>query len=144
MARITLVAVLLACSALSSAAGATPSDSLWQAITHVESRGDAGAYNAREGAAGVAQIRPVALRDVNRIARLGGREIRFSARDRFDPEKSREMWGLYLAHYGKHYRKQTGRSPTDEIYARIWNGGPSGWAKPTTRGYWDRVQAALE
>jgi hypothetical protein len=54
------------------------------------------------------------------------------------------MWELYLAHYGEYYRKQTGREPTDEIYARIWNGGPSGWAKDATQGYWERVQAAFE
>jgi hypothetical protein len=121
-----------------------PSDDLWAAIVQVESGGNAGAYNRRGGAAGIAQIRAVAVKDLNRIARLRGLEARYALADRYDSAKSREMWRLYLAFYGARYTKQTGEAPTDEVYARIWNGGPSGWAKNATQGYWDRVQTAFE
>ena len=33
---------------------------------------------------------------------------------------------------------------TAETYARIWNGGPDGWRKPTTAAYWRKVRVKLE
>jgi len=54
------------------------------------------------------------------------------------------MWDLYLSYYGEQYERETGQPPTDEVYARIWNGGPSGWRKDSTLEYWGRVQAFLE
>lgn len=144
MSRIGMIGVLLVGLAVPAAAWATPSEALWKAMTHVESRGNAKAYNPRDRAAGVIQIRPIAVKDLNRIARRRGLNVRYTLADRYKPAKSREMWRLYLAYYGVHYAKQTGESPNDEVYARIWNGGPRGWAKDATRAYWRRVQAALE
>lgn len=132
-------AVLLA----SAAVHAAPTGRLWHAICTVESGGDPDAYNRKERAAGIAQIRPVCLKDVNRIARLRGVDDRFTCADRHDTEAARRMWVLYLEHYGQDYRRRTGRTATAEVYARIWNGGPTGWRKRSTRGYWRRVQAAL-
>jgi hypothetical protein len=39
--------------------------------------------------------------------------------------------------------QRLGREPTDEDRARIWNGGPAGWLKPSTLGYWQKVDAVL-
>jgi hypothetical protein len=50
---------------------------------------------------------------------------------------------MYLDYYGDLYVRQTGRTPTDEVYARIWNGGPNGWRKASTRQYWQRVRAEM-
>jgi hypothetical protein len=137
-------ACLAAAVLLASAAQAAPTGRLWHAICTVESGGDPDAYNPKERAAGIAQIRPVCLKDVNRIARLRGVDERFTYADRNDPEAARRMWRLYLEHYGQDYRRRTGRPATAEVYARIWNGGPTGWRKRSTRGYWQRVQAVLE
>lgn len=122
---------------------AGPSSALWRAIVAVESGGNARAYNACDGATGMAQIRSVCLTDVNRIARLRGVAARFSAADRWDPRAARRMWNLYLDFYGREYWRRTGRTPTDEVYARIWNGGPEGWRKSSTLAYWRRVRNAL-
>ena len=122
---------------------AGPSHALWRAIVAVESGGRARAYNPCDRATGLAQIRPVCLTDVNRIARLGGVAACFRAADRWDPRAARRMWDLYLDFYGRQYWRQTGRTPTDEVYARIWNGGPEGWRKPSTLAYWRRVRDAL-
>jgi hypothetical protein len=122
---------------------AGPSSALWRAIVAVESGGNPLAYNACRGASGMAQIRSVCLTDVNRIARLRGVAARFSAADRCDPRAARRMWDLYLDFYGREYWKQTGRTPTDKVYARIWNGGPEGWRKSSTLAYWRRVRDAL-
>ncbi|MBE3071025.1 MAG: hypothetical protein IMZ66_12390 [Planctomycetes bacterium] len=123
---------------------AEPGDALWQAIVAVESGGDAAAYNAHDGATGIAQIRMVCLADVNRIAKIRGLAARFSPSDRRKPEAARRIWNLYLDYYGNEYQQATGREPTDEVYARIWNGGPTGWRKASTADYWGRVRAALQ
>jgi hypothetical protein len=120
------------------------SDALWQAIVAVESKGDVHAYNAHDGATGMAQIRSICLEDANRIAGLRGLETRFTASDRHNPKAARRIWNLYLGYYGKQYEKETGRKPTDEVFARIWNGGPTGWRKSSTRPYWGRVREAMK
>jgi len=143
-------ALLLAAVALPAARAveilqspAEPSDALWTAIVYEESGGDSTAYNTLEQAAGVVQIRPVCLNDINRIARIKRLETRFALPDRFDPDKARRMWDLYLSYYGHEYERETGRPPTDEVYARIWNGGPYGWQKDSSLDYWNRVRAAM-
>ena len=137
------VGLPLAASALTSWRSGVPSDALWHAIVAEESRGNVHAYNAHDGATGMAQIRSVCLEDANRIARLRGLAVRFTAEDRSNPRTARRMWDLYLGFYGNQYKKETGRPPTDEVFARIWNGGPGGWRKTSTLPYWDRIREAL-
>jgi hypothetical protein len=143
-----VVGVLAALPAVAAVTGMGgpdgPSDALWHATVQVESKGNPHAYNPRDGASGIAQIRSVCLADVNRIARERGLGERYAAADLTDPAKARRLWALYLDYYGDVYEKQTGRAPTDEIYARIWNGGPTGWRKAATREYWERIRSAME
>jgi hypothetical protein len=152
MRKVRTIGVLAALGALaplgvlalaSSSAGPGPSSALWRAIVAIESGGNAGAFNPHDGATGMAQVRTVCLEDVNRIARLRGLSERFAPADRTDPRAARRIWELYLGYYGDQYRKETGRTPTDEVYARIWNGGPAGWKKSSTVAYWQRVRAAM-
>lgn len=82
-------------------------------------------------ALGVLQIRVEVVKDVNRVYRT-----RYVHRDALDPKKSFEICRLYLSYWGRHYEKETGNKPTDEVLARIWNGGPRGWKKKSTRKYW--------
>ncbi len=143
--RHAAVAVFLSVLVLAAGrAAATPSDRLWEATAEVESGRDPRAYNRREAAAGIVQIRPTCLKDINRIARLEGLDLRFTSADRYDVRQSRRMWKLYLKHYGELYRRTTGRDPTDQVYARIWNGGPRGYRKGATLRYWRRVFRAMQ
>jgi len=128
---------------LAGTAGATPDDTLWEATAEVESGGNPRAYRSGERAAGIVQIRPICVADVNRILRLWGDDRRFALADRYSLEKSREMWEVYLEYYGDRYAQRTGRAPTDEVYARIWNGGPEGWCKRRTLLYWRRIREAI-
>jgi hypothetical protein len=148
---VRLVAIALLVAAGLSTARALPSmsageldDHLWTAIVAVESGGDPAAYNAGSGATGVAQIRQVCLDDCNRIARLRKLDVQFKAADRQSPQRAREMWNLYLSYYGEQYEQATGRPPSNEVYARIWNGGPTGWRKDSTAEYWTRVREILQ
>lgn len=145
MMRLTLLSLAAGVAlAATASANAAPSEALWQAIVHVESGGNVHAFNPRDGAAGVAQIRLVCLADANRIARDLAVAERFTPADRHCPAAARRIWNLYLTYYGRLYERMTGRPPTDEVYARIWNGGPSGWRRPATAAYWDRVRSALQ
>jgi hypothetical protein len=110
---------------------------LWTAVCRVESGGDPHAYNAREDAAGVAQIRPCVLADLARLG-LG----RFQPADRWNPKKARRIFDLYVGHYGGRL-SDAGHTVTDEDLARIWNGGPEGWRRAATAGYWQRVREEL-
>ena len=46
----------------------------------------------------------------------------------------------------KHYATEArlGHPPTNEDLARIHNGGPDGYKKPATVGYWQKVQSHLK
>ena len=85
---------------------------LWEAVCTVESNGNPLAVGDGGRAAGIAQIWPITVRDVNRFAGTC-----YTLNDRFDAEKSRQMFHLYVNHYAK------GKS--DQIKAKIWNGGPN-------------------
>ena len=103
--------LLFLCLALPLQAG------LWEAVCQVESGGNPLAVGDRGAdgvyrAAGIAQIWAITVKDVNRIA-----GTKFTLNDRFDPEKSRQMFHLYLNHYAK--------GQSDGVKARIWNGGPN-------------------
>jgi len=109
-------------------------------LVQVESGGDSNAYNSAENAAGILQIRPIYLQDVNRII---GKEV-YSLNERFNPEKSAQMVRIYLTHYGKRYKRITGKPATLEILARIHNGGPDGWKKISTAAYAAKVKSIYE
>lgn len=104
---------------------------LLDAIVLVESSGRCDAVNDGENAAGAYQIRPIFLRDVNRILGCD----RYTLPDRFDPVKSRQMAKIFLNHYGK--------EKTLLEMARQFNGGPRGHLKQATLCYAQKVAAIL-
>ena len=116
---------------------------LWTATVRVESSGNPRAVNPETGAGGIVQIMPECVDDCNRIAAARGLGVHFTQADRFDPAKSRQMWRLYLSYWGQEYERTTGYPPSNEVYARMWNGGPTGWRKEATVGYWHEVRRAM-
>jgi hypothetical protein len=125
----TLLMLCLACSALPARA------SLWEAVCRVESNGNPLAVGDGGRAAGIAQIWAITVRDVNRFA-----GTRYTLNDRFDVEKSKAIFQLYVNHYGK------GKS--DEVKARIWNGGPNamkatGQKLTNLNRYWAKIKKHL-
>lgn len=109
------------------------------AIETVESGGNPNAHNVDEDAVGVLQIRKVMVDDVNRILKLQKRETRYTYEDRWDIDKSREMFMIYSKRYCDHTRTYT-----EEYIAKNWNGGPKGYEKPSTNGYWKRVERVMK
>jgi len=85
---------------------------------NIESHGDRYAYNEFEDAKGIVQIRPIMVRDVNRIIKV--RHIAgvkpYVHDDAYDPIKSREMFDLFQWYYCP--------DGTVEEQHRKWNEGP--------------------
>jgi len=102
-------------------------DPLIAAIIQVESGGDTLAYNSKEDAVGCLQIRPIMVREVNRL--LG--EDKYTLKDRWSKAKSIEMFNILRSHL---------KGATDEEIARTWNGGYNGKNIPQTMQYWIKVR----
>lgn len=109
---------------------------LFAAICIVESGGDPSAYNKAEDSAGIVQIRPIMIEDVNRILKLRNDKRRFTLGDRWNVAKSQQMFDIYMSHYCK------GMSLIDK--ARCWNGGPKGHKKDSTLRYAAKVQKVMK
>jgi hypothetical protein len=97
-----------------------------------------GDKNLAQHAYGCLQIRQPVVDDYNRWCKTS-----YKAEDCLNNrELSIKICLAYLDHYAT--RSRIGREPTDEDRARIWNGGPSGWKRPSTEAYWRKVSKALE
>lgn len=123
-----------------SSAESDNSTRLFEAVAQVESGRNPDKVNEKEDAVGYAQLRKIAVDDVNRI--VG--QHRFTYADRYSVEKSREMFDVYTAYWGAVYHRKTGNAVTPEIIARIYNGGPNGYKKESTVKYWNLVKSALD
>jgi len=109
-------------------------DEILSAIISVESSGNDSAYHKGEDAVGCLQIRQVMVNDVNRILQRQGSLKRYTYMDRWNRNKSIEMFDIFCKYYGLNKA---------EDIARGWNGGPRGMNNPATLGYWDKVQNEL-
>lgn len=67
----------------------------------------------------------------------------YTAEDRNNLEASIDMFNKYLTLYGRIFYNKHGRNPTDQEYWRMWNGGPSGYMKDSTKDYVKEVKAKL-
>ena len=107
---------------------------LVDALILVESSGNPNAFNKKENACGCLQIRPIMLREVNRILRKQNNDKRFTKEDRWSCGLSQEMFYIWRNYHHK--------DSSDEVIARNWNGGPRGYKKQSTEHYWNKVQKA--
>lgn len=109
---------------------------LIQAMIMVESEGNDSAYSKKEEAVGCLQIRPIMVREVNRILKIQKSDLEYTLDDRWSREKSIEMFHIVNGYHNKN-------SNYEEI-ARAWNGGPNWFKKGLTKRYWKRVQKQLK
>ncbi len=110
-------------------------EELIEAMAFVESGGNPatiGDINLGTPSVGLLQIRPIMVREVNRILRKQGLDKRFKNSDRKSGDKSIEMFNIWADayHLNSSYEKM----------ARNWNGGPKGYKKSSTAHYWKKVQ----
>ena len=119
----------------------TPSETdLIEALIQVESRGQDSAIGDKHlvgnEAVGALQIRPIMVREVNRILKIKKSDKRFKLSDRFSRQKTVEMFLIW-----KNYHHPDGDF---EKIARNWNGGPRGYKVSRTERYWAKVQQELD
>jgi hypothetical protein len=112
-----------------------PYTDLIRAIIYVESKGDDLAVN-KSSATGCMQIKPIMVREVNRILHKIGETRQFTLFDRYSRSKSIQMFNIW-----KQYHHP---SDSDEVVARCWNGGGNGYKMKSTERYWNKVQRILK
>ncbi|MCR4602889.1 MAG: lytic transglycosylase domain-containing protein [Prevotella sp.] len=96
-----------------------------EAIILVESEGNPNAVSGNQ--VGAMQITPILVRECNNILKSRGSDKRYAMADRFDVEKSKEMFLLIQSQYNK--------SNNVEKAIRTWNGGPNYSTRATDRYY---------
>jgi soluble lytic murein transglycosylase-like protein len=102
---------------------------LLSALIQVESHGNDLA-RGRHGELGALQIKPIMVRDVNRLMGTSYAHTQVTNR----------TISLFIAHaYLSHY----GRNLSDESLARIWQGGPKALKRSSSRAYGRRVMRKL-
>ena len=102
------------------------------AIIYVESRGDANAVSGNS--CGVMQITPILVKECNNILKKRKSKKRFTLKDRFSVEKSKEMFLLIQSYF----------NPANNVEKAIrsWNGGMNYSVKRTQR-YYNKVMARM-
>ena len=128
--------VLLAMSPLNR--GLIMKDVLYSSIVWVESKGNANAKSG-DGSVGIIQIKPVMVKEVNRICKIQGIEKKFTLADRKNPRKSEEMFWIYQEFYNPDLNLDSLSEKDMAVLARKWNGGPYGDRKRATKKYWRKV-----
>ena len=96
-----------------------------EAIILVESEGNPSVVSGNS--VGAMQITPIVVRECNNILKSRGSDKRYQMSDRYDVEKSKEMFLLIQSKY----------NPTNDIEKaiRLWNGGPKYSLRATERYY---------
>ena len=99
-----------------------------EAIILVESEGNPNAVSGNS--VGVMQITPILVRECNNILKARGSEKRYTLSDRYNVEKSKEMFLLIQSEHNKQNNV--------EKAIRSWNGGPR-YSMRATNGYYQKV-----
>lgn len=115
-----------------------PDSSLVYSLIQVESAGIDSCVGDRHlilPSIGCLQIRPIMVREVNRILQHQESTLKFKYKDRWSRKKSIAMFYIW-----KNFHHP---SSPDEVIARNWNGGPKGYKRKRTMQYWGKVQKEL-
>jgi len=115
----------------------TDTRSLFSAIRSVESGGNDNAVGDGGKAIGPYQIWKIYWKDAIEFdPSIGGKY-----EDCFNREYAEKIVDAYMRRYATKHR--LGHEPTWEDMARIHNGGPNGYKKESTKGYWAKVKRFL-
>jgi hypothetical protein len=133
-----VLAVLIIIDSLSTAA--YPSVKLVKAIALKESGNNdkaVGDKHLAKRAYGHLQVRQTALDDVNRKFGTNYKAAECLGNRELSEWVCREYINMYAT------EKAIGQAPSEEQMSRIWNGGPTGFRKKSTVGYWAKVKKIL-
>jgi len=93
------------------------------------------AYNKREHAAGILQIRPIMVTHINWILQKEGKDMSFTLADRFDSTKSVKMYYIFQEHHNPNY--------DPKLACYLWNGGQPIYKK-MSHNYWLEIKKKLD
>ena len=97
-------------------------------VSVIESSNNPKAHNLKEDAVGIIQIRPIMVREVNRLV---GFE-KYKLEDRWDVNKSFDMFYDFQIRLNKGLSLEKG--------CRMWNGGINGHKRASTDKYWSKIK----
>ena len=112
----------------------TEKEKILMAFIAVESSGNWNAYNKSEQAAGILQIRPIMLKEINRLFKTD-----FQLQDRFDSIKSVQMFWMFQRHHNPELDL--------ERLCVCWNGNANWKSTKYTAKYYakiKRIYASIE
>ncbi len=137
MALVFLFVVIASTSTLARENGTVKSKFNWNpvinAIIQVESEGNPKAVKGKT--CGAMQISPILVEECNNILEKRNSKKRYTLADRFNVQKSKEMFILIQLHYNP--------SNNVEKAIRSWNGGQRYSVKATQR-YYNKVMKLLK
>ena len=136
--ELIIVVIFMTCSMRALAGiGVNESSFDWipviNAIIQVESGGNPKAVSGPS--CGIMQITPICVKECNRILQQRNSKKRYTMNDRFDVEKSKEMFVLLQSFYN--------RSNDVEHAIRSWNGGQH-YSKRATQRYYEKVMRHMK
>lgn len=110
-------------------------EKVMNAIIAVESKGNSKAHNPRGDCAGILQITPILTKEANNILKKNKSTKRYTLKDRYNAEKSKEMFILLQEHFNPEVNI--------EKAIKCWNCGfyhktKNGW-KNKSIGYYKKV-----
>ena len=126
------IILLLFCMSIHMYSFAADWSKVIKAISYVESKHNPKAKNGIY--VGCLQIGPVMVKECNDILRKQNNPKRFTLNDRYNKDKSYEMFILFQSKYNP--------SGNIEKAIRMWNGGPK-YSVGKTNGYYKKVMKAL-
>lgn len=103
------------------------------AIAIVESNGNSKVVSGDQ--VGLLQIRPILVKECNRILKIKKLSKRYTLADRLDAKKSKEMFRIYQGYYNPKKNIEHG--------IRLWNGGPN-YTKKGTQNYYLKVKERMK
>lgn len=101
------------------------------AIIQVESKGNPNAHNKNGDCVGILQITKILVRETNQILEKRKSTKRYTYQDRYNSEKSKEMFILLQEHFNKEHNV--------EKAIKCWNSGFYGNWKNRSNGYYKKV-----
>lgn len=101
------------------------------AIIKVESKGNSKAHNPNGDCAGILQITKILVRETNQILKNKKSQKRYTYEDRYNAEKSKEMFILLQEHFNPEHNV--------EKAIRCWNRGFYGNWRGKSISYYNKV-----
>lgn len=111
-------------------------DQLIKALISIESKGNPNAISRDGSCVGILQIKKIVVKDCNEYLKMKGIKKKYSYNDRFNADKSIEMFYLVQERY-KNYKRYRSKSQIEHAI-RLWNGGCN-YSLKKTQNYFKKV-----